>query len=179
MSESTEYDSTDQGTLRPNIAPLCTEGAHFIPINVPEVGFKITLPETICADDPIQLWSLYYTPEMIDHIVSCTNDYRGRPQDKSKRRARRNEWYPTSRGELYTYFAIRVYMTLHVENELSDYWSTSEATPIYPIATEMARDRFLELHMRVRLEGADTDTPYEKVPCTFSFAVLQANLYAD
>jgi len=43
----------------------------------------------------------------------------------------------------------------------------------------MARDRFLELYMRVRLENADIDTPYEKVPCTFSFAVLQANLYVD
>ena len=116
---------------------------------------------------------------MIDHIVSCTNDYKGRPQNKSKSYARRNKWYPTTRGKLYTYFAIRVYMTLYIENELSDYWSIKEATLIHPIAIEIARDRFLELYIRVRLKGADTDIFYEKILCIFSFAMLQANLYID
>ena len=83
MPESTEYNPTNKGTLRPNIAPLRVEGAYFTLINVPKVGFKITLLDTTCADDSIQLWSLYYTLEIIDYIVSCINDYKGRPQNES------------------------------------------------------------------------------------------------
>ena len=63
-------------------------------------------------------------------------------------------------------------MTLHVENELSDYWFTLEATFIHSITIEIARDQFLELYIQVRLKGANTNTFYEKVLYIFSFIIL-------
>jgi Transposase IS4 len=106
---------------------------------------------------------MYYTPEIIDSIVEHTNDYIREPQDDSSVNARANQWYPTSRGEIYVYLAIRIYMTLYICNEISDYWDIKDFTPIYPISKELPRNRFQELHMRVRLARSDAIGPYARV----------------
>ena len=163
MPDDTVFDSTDKGTLRPNEDPLREQGSAFKPMQLPLFGWEITLPEDVSPDDPITLFTMYYTPEIIDLIVEKTNKYRRDPQDDSCPYARANKWYPTCRGEIYIYFAIRIYMTLHVDNEISDYWKTTEFSPIYPIQSYMSRDRFQELHMRVRFHGEEAEGPYKKV----------------
>jgi hypothetical protein len=163
MPEDTVFDPTDKGTLRPNSPPLRTKGDAFIPMKLPDFSWEITLPENTSPDDPITLFTLYYTPEIMDMIVKRTNEHARKPVDDSLPYARANQWYPTSRGELYVYFAVRIYMTLHVENEISDYWDTSNWTPDHPVANQISRNRFQELHMRVRLAGKEAKGPYEKV----------------
>ena len=54
-------------------------------------------------------------------------------------------------------------MTLHVLNEISDYWDTSKNTPNHEFTKLMPRDRFQELHMRVRLVEMDANGAYAKV----------------
>ena len=90
-------------------------------MELPGFGYEITLPEYTSPDDPITLFTLYYTPEIMDLIVEKTNDYMREPKDDSLPFTRANKWYPTCRGELYVYFAIRIYMTLHIDNEIADY----------------------------------------------------------
>jgi hypothetical protein len=163
MPEDTVFNSTDKGTLRPNAKPLQKKGDAFQPMQLPDFGWEITLPENVSPDDPITLFTMYYTPEIIDLIVEKTNDYVREPQDDSCPRARANTWYPTCRGEIYVYFALRIYMTLYVCNEISDYWDIKDFTPTHPILKEMSRDRFQELHMRVRLAGKEAVGPYARV----------------
>jgi hypothetical protein len=106
---------------------------------------------------------MYYTPEIIDLIVEKTNTYLRKPQDDSTPYARANDWYPTCRGEIYIYLAIRIYMSLHVENEIADYWNTKDMTPEHPITKFLSRNRFQELHMRMRFYGNQEQGPYAKV----------------
>jgi hypothetical protein len=54
-------------------------------------------------------------------------------------------------------------MTLYVDNEIADYWSTKDMAPEYPITKYLSRDRFQELHMRMRFHGEEAEGPYEKV----------------
>jgi hypothetical protein len=54
-------------------------------------------------------------------------------------------------------------MTLHVLNEISDYWDTSKNTPIYDFTKLMPRNRFQELYIQVRLTGMDANGAYAKV----------------
>jgi hypothetical protein len=42
---------------------------------------KITLLEYISPNDPIILFTLYYTPEIMDLIVEKTNEYTRKPAD--------------------------------------------------------------------------------------------------
>ena len=121
MPEDTVFDPTDKGTLRPDAKLLRKKGDTFKPLNLPAFGYEITLPENASPDDPITLFTIYYTLKIIDMIVKHTNDYVRKPQDESCPHARAKDWYPTCRGEIYLYFAVRVYMTLYVCNEIADY----------------------------------------------------------
>ena len=63
-------------------------------------------------------------------------------------------------------------MTLVVLNEISDYWNKTKIMPTYEITKRMARDRFQELHMRVRLAGMAAEGAYAKVSKALLYFVL-------
>jgi hypothetical protein len=121
MPDATVFDSTDKGTLRPNKDPLRKQGNAFKPMQLPPFGWEITLPEDISPDNPITLFTIYYTPEIIDLIVEKTNTYLQKPQDDSTPCVQVNAWFPICHREIYIYLVIRIYMSLHVENEIADY----------------------------------------------------------
>ena len=76
MPEDTIFNSTDKGTLRPNENPLRKKGDTFKPMQLPDFGWEITLPENTSPNNPITLFTMYYIPEIIDLIVVKTNEYR-------------------------------------------------------------------------------------------------------
>jgi hypothetical protein len=65
-------------------------------------------------------------------------------------------------GEIYVYFAIRIYATVYIEQELVDYWNEGPEDPI-PITKYMTKIRFLELHMRFRVHPDGLKGIYTKV----------------
>ena len=69
MLEDTEPDPTDRGTQHPNIALLQKKGAKFILFECPDFEFEITLPTDTSPNDPITLFTLYYTPEIVQSIA--------------------------------------------------------------------------------------------------------------
>jgi hypothetical protein len=77
------FDSINKGTLRPNEDPLRKQGSAFKPMQLPQLGWEITLPEDVSPDNSITLFTIYYTPEIINLIVEKTNDYIRKPQDES------------------------------------------------------------------------------------------------
>jgi hypothetical protein len=79
MPEDTVFDSTNKGTLRPNEDPLRKQGELFKPMQLPNWGWEIILPENVSPDDPITLFTMYYTPEIIDLIVTKINEYLREP----------------------------------------------------------------------------------------------------
>jgi hypothetical protein len=163
MCENIENDPTDSATKRPNSSPLKRSGSHFIPMKLDEFGYQITLPHYASPDDPISLFTLYYTLEIVEQIVQYTNEYKRDPREPWRPHCRAHKWYPTCSAEIYTYLAIRIYMTLNVQNEISDYWDTRTCTPFHHITKHMARDRFQELHMRFRCHSPEMAGPYKKV----------------
>ena len=60
--------------LSPNAPPLQEKGDKFIPLKCPDFEAEITLPMNVSPDDSITLFTLYYTPEIIDQIVRHTNN---------------------------------------------------------------------------------------------------------
>ena len=91
MPEDTIFDSIDKGTLCPNTKLLRTKGDTFKPIELPDFGWEIALPENASPNNPITLFIMYYTPEIIDLIVEKTNKYWRDPQDNSCPYARANK----------------------------------------------------------------------------------------
>ena len=90
MAEGTEFDPTDTGTLRPNAKPLQKKGTRFQPIKCPEFDFEIRLQQATDPRDAFALFSLYYTPEIIESIVEYTNLSPRKARDPTKLRSRAN-----------------------------------------------------------------------------------------
>ena len=137
MPEGTVPDPTDRGTQRPNAPPLQKRGDKFIPLECPDFEFEISLPPDVSPDDPIALFILYYTPEIIDSIVQHTNNVVRKPQDSMQPRARENAWYLTCAKEIYLFLAIRIYMMLFLLDEVADYWNNNKLFPQHEITQLM------------------------------------------
>jgi hypothetical protein len=116
---------------------------------LPNWDWEINLLDSASPDDPITLFTIYYTLEIMDQIVEYINECAREPVDNSLPYAQANDWYPTSWGELYIYFIMRIYMTLVVMNEISDYWNISNQTPDHLIINHISRNRFQELYIQV------------------------------
>ena len=118
---------------------------HPLPIHNQETG-RACLPEGVDASDPIALFDLFFSADILDKIAYHTN------QHAEKLRAdallqddalRPRGWKPTSPTELYTYFAIVIYMGLHQEPSLEEYWEKKHANaPVHSISNYMSSTRF-------------------------------------
>lgn len=106
MSAHVQNDPTDPATKRPNSPPLKSTGSAFTPTKIDQFGYDIKLPASASCDDPISIFDLYYSPEIIDQLVQYINNYQRNPQDPEKRHVRALAWYPTCCAELYTFLAI-------------------------------------------------------------------------
>jgi hypothetical protein len=141
-------DPTDPGgTLRPNLPPEPTTGTEFKPLSHPEFDYKINLPSYVDATNPIAIWDLFYTPEQMQILVQNTNRNGLYWHRIGPRNSRALEWQDITVEELYAYFAILIYMGLHIENEIEEYWSTdSDNVPTHlPVRRAMVRDRFKQI----------------------------------
>lgn len=114
MYEKTVPDPTDKWTLRSNAPPLPASKDAFKPINLPGFGWDIRLPEHASPEDPITLFTIYFTPEIIDLIVEKANTHVQIPKKPPFASSKSSDWCPTCPGEIYKYLAIRIYMTICV-----------------------------------------------------------------
>ena len=80
MPEGIIFNPIDKGTLRLNSKPPWKKGDAFYPMKLPDFSWadfswEITLLEHISPNDPITLFTIYYTLEIIDLIIKKTNEY--------------------------------------------------------------------------------------------------------
>lgn len=66
-------DSTDLGTLRPDLPPSKTTGHHYEPMKIIPFDPEVQLPADVANDDPLAIWQLFFTPEMVSSICKATN----------------------------------------------------------------------------------------------------------
>lgn len=163
MPEELEADPTDAGTPRPNVKPLKKVGTKFKPMKLKEWDSKITLPEGVDPANPMDLFGLYYTNEMMETITKHTNLYERYPEDPELPHARAHKWTPVTKQDMYLFFAIRVYMTLYPEKQLNYYWDTHPLTPSHPFTQYIGRDTFQELRMRYRVAPPGMKETWDRV----------------
>jgi hypothetical protein len=87
MPEDTITNTTNPGTYRPKALALKTKSDHFEPMKLPDFEPEIYLPDHVSPDDPITIFTLYYTPEIIEQIIESTNLNSRQPKDLSKLKA--------------------------------------------------------------------------------------------
>ena len=87
---------------------------------------------------------------LIDSWVRYTNEGQRRgPAGPAKENARINKWYLTTRAEVYLWLACMIYMSIHTESVLEDYWKAYSLVthrPIHLITQYLTYNRFHLLH---------------------------------
>ena len=117
-------DSTDLGTDRPNLRPITDIDDRFEPIQIPSNVSWINIPPDISLLDAANLWGLYFSSEMLQTIAKHINIYVNESHRWGKERGSKvRSFSNTDELELKTYFEIRIYMNLHKESQVSDYWN--------------------------------------------------------
>ena len=117
----------------------------YSPTRITEHSSEVLLPANIDTSHPIELFRLAFTDEILDTIAKHTNDYATlHPPPADAKRPR--SWHPTSRAELYSFLAIQIYMGVHPETELADYWNTADDLPKHQLISGcMALKRFEQI----------------------------------
>jgi hypothetical protein len=106
---------------------------------LPDFDLQISLPYHASHSNPFSIFVLYSTPQIVDLIVQYTNQNPRKAADPDRPNARANQWYPTTRAEVYVYLGIRIYMTIYPQSEIQDYWSTKRETPFHEFTRYMTR----------------------------------------
>ena len=106
------------------------------------------LPPGLDDSDALEIFRLFFTDELMELLVHCTNanakkarfDPQKTPHQKT---ARIQLWKDVSRLEMYGYFGVLIYMGIHKEPAIEDYWKKGDKySPTHPIAQYISRDRF-------------------------------------
>jgi hypothetical protein len=140
------------------------------------------IPNTIDSSNPEALFTLFFTDSVIDRIVQCTNinaeNIRTDPVTSRAQNIRFHDshnqlpWKPVSSSEILAYLGIIIYMGIHIEVHVNDYWNTKKPGPIHGSVREtMSRIRWKQIHRYFHVWGPTLDhsvsnktaRPHEKV----------------
>ncbi|GFO07652.1 PiggyBac transposable element-derived protein 4-like [Plakobranchus ocellatus] len=121
-------------------------------------------PKTIAFDEPIgprldlgvsatssafDFFSLFFTPQLLQHIVEQTNIYAQWRQEKDGKEDK--YWKPVSAGDIRIYLATQYMMGIHKLPEYSMYWSSDDRLRVAGIAEPMGKSRYEKIHQYFHL----------------------------
>lgn len=98
-------------------------------------------PKVPVSSDPLYLFQLYFTDEVLDLIVQETNRY---AQQVLAEKGSDKVW-STNASEMRAYFGFYILMGMNKLPETRDCWSTDPSLHYVPVADRISRDRFEEL----------------------------------
>lgn len=128
---------------------------------LPDTAFEIF--QLFCPLDLVNQW-VEYTNRRPFWLPKRRRSDVHHAEGPSSRRARQNAWIPVTSSEIYVFFGILIYMSVHQEPTIEDYWSTSPSNPTHIISRFMTRDRFQLLYRRFSIFDATAEeSTFEKV----------------
>ncbi|KAK9443867.1 transposase IS4 domain-containing protein [Metarhizium brunneum] len=114
--------------------------------------FKRRISTDLPKESLFQVFQLFCPVHLVQQWVEFINlrhiSLPGRAEGPRSKYSRYNTWDPTSVDEIYLFLGILIYMSVHQEPAVIDYWSTSPTDPIHPITRFMPRNRFQALYRR-------------------------------
>ncbi|KFA55188.1 hypothetical protein S40293_09894 [Stachybotrys chartarum IBT 40293] len=170
-----QKERDDDITGRPDFEPVTAAGPKFYPLQLQQ------RPAVLAAMPaaPVDLFHQFIPVSLIEKWVIYTNEApepergpgpgsRTNQRYKKQPSVRGQAWKPTTVPEIYLWLAMQIYIGLHRESCLEDYWKASgpeSHLPIHPIIKLMTFDRFQLLSRRIRISSHTTDPGRPFLPC--------------
>lgn len=144
-------------TKKPKIPPPEPwEIPTFSPMEIaspPTYGHSIKLE----TDDPYEIFSLFLTEDALELIATNTN--RNQELNPAPRSPYARKWHPTTAKELRAYIGAYIWMGVHVEPEIEDYWRKDPAKgPIHSqIGDHISRNRWEQIDRYLHISAPQTE----------------------
>ena len=105
---------------------------------------EAAVPSSIDRHDPMALFSLFFTDEILDKMAGWTNAFveAHSVSEKDIPRGKQRPWLPTYRQELYVYFGVIIYMGITIELVVEDYLGPIKKGAAYKVGDYMSKNRF-------------------------------------
>ena len=136
-----------------------------LPITKPFTHGHGLLPNTIPFDDPYAIFSLFFTESILQTLVQHTNEYAFLYPGPKKGRT----WYPTTVSELRAFLGVSIWMGLHIESGIKDFWNTDPKKGCihYQILKHISLKRWQQIdrffHVSKPLEPGQKETTFDKL----------------
>src|SRR5271170_4932975 len=117
------------------------------------------LTPSVDLSSPFDVWSLFFSDELMDKIMEWTNTFAARnptPPEKQPQNKARN-WTSTDKPELYAYFATLIHMGITKESGIIDYWGSIEAGTEHICKKYLGKNRFQQLDRYIRMTNPDIE----------------------
>ena len=146
------------------------------PIDTPYTDGAPNLPLHVDPTDPLALFRLIWTDDLLKELAAHTNEYaRLHPyreyKDKNRKVTRPRKWKPTSPRELLTFLAVTIHMGLSPERDIEEYWTTTRKKGVdhFTVRENMSKNRWQQIDSKLhistpKLPGDETkESPFDKI----------------
>src|SRR2546421_213827 len=149
----TQYKSSRTKQSRPSLLSQLEQIPKFEAMELENIKGSSQIP---CTSSPKDLFSLFFTDSVLDRIVRCTNFNAERVRADSVATRAKNIWFhdslnqrpwkPVTSYEILAYLGILIYMGIHVEPYINDYWNTNKDDPIHQLVRKtMSNNRWKQI----------------------------------
>lgn len=155
-------------------APVEVQAPSEAPLDVPNMSefepFAVQASIVNLPRTPLSLLQEFIPVSLIKSWVEYTNKHEGfTPVGPTQPYARTVKWKATTTAEVYLFLGILIYMEIHIENRMEDYWKASPEVgmrPKHPIVRHMTHNRFFLLYRRISLYDHELN-PRTTLPTPF------------
>ena len=112
-------------------------------------------PTVDIPDDPLSVFNIFFTPEILQGITAETNRYARHALGEDYSRFR-----PVTVEELRAYFGFCILMSVNNLPAAGDYWRRDPIYHYVPIASRISRDRFREIGRYLHFVDNNTLAPH-------------------
>ena len=132
---------------KPPPAPEPLPDYEPMPIKEPYRTGVHNLPSTVDINDPYAIFSLFFDHSILKTLARHTNKYASLHQPDPAKYPKHRPWKPTTWKELRAYIAAYIWMGLHKDLAVDEFWKENEwGTPIYPeVSNFIGRERWQQI----------------------------------
>lgn len=140
------------------------------------------LPPGLHDSSAIELFQLFFTDELLKELAFYTNGLAEEYYRESRKTTGESagEWKPTCKRELYPYLGVLLYMALHHEPSIGDYWKTSnDCLSDYPLRYYISRNRFEQIDhfLYCTPAGQSFQRPFGRIIHISDYVKMRAQRY--
>ena len=137
---------------------------RFTPMKISDLTHGLGKLPTHVASTPYRVFSLFFTDEILHKLAEYTNEYAAK---HASNEPFARPWYPTSLQELRAYIATYIYMGIHSQSQVPDYWNRdSSKGPLHPLVYEhisLCRWQQIDRFLRISKLTSSQPTVFEKL----------------